>query len=104
MEADKGNYLNAIAGLNDLIESDQTNEEYFLLRGKLNLKTQKLQDADEDFGMALDLNPSDSEANFGKGLAKYKLEDNSAACYYWQKAANEGSREALEYLNKYCGK
>lgn len=104
MEADKGNYLNAIAGLNDLIEIDQTNEEYFVLRGKLNLKTQKLQNADEDFGMALDLNPSDAEANFGKGLAKYKLEDNSAACYYWQKAANEGSREALEYLNKYCGK
>lgn len=104
IDADKGNYINAIDGLNNLIQKDQTNKDYYLLRGKLSLKTQKLQNADEDFGMALDLNPEDAEANLGKGIAKYKLQDNSAACYYWQKAANQGNSEAMGYLNKFCGK
>lgn len=104
IDADKGNYINAIDGLNNLIQKDQTNKDYYLLRGKLSLKTQKLQNADEDFGMALDLNPEDAEANLGKGIAKYKLQDNSAACYYWQKAANQGNNEAMGYLNKFCGK
>lgn len=104
LEADKGNYLTAIDGLSTLIEKDQSNKEYFILRGKLELKTQKLQDADEDFGMALDLNPSDADANLGKGIARHQLDDKESACYYWQKASNEGSREALNYINKYCGK
>ncbi len=104
IEADKGNYMNAIAGLNTLIDKDKTKKEYYLLRGKLSLKTQKLQNADEDFGMVLDLTPDDAEANLGKGIAKYKLQDNQAACYYWQKAANLGNREAVGYLNKFCGK
>lgn len=103
-EAERGNYLNAINGLTDLIEKDQTNKDYYILRGNMDLKVERLQDADEDFGMALDLNPGDPDANLGKGIARHKLDDRSAACYYWQKASNEGSREALEYLNKYCGK
>jgi tetratricopeptide (TPR) repeat protein len=104
LEADKGNYLTAIDGLDDLIAADQTHQNYYVLRGQLKLKTQKLQDADEDFGMALDLNPDDADANLGKGMAKMKLDDKAAACYYFQKASNQGSREALEYVNKYCGK
>ncbi|HEX3010360.1 MAG TPA: hypothetical protein VHO90_22395 [Bacteroidales bacterium] len=104
LEADKGNYLTAIDGLDDLIATDQTHQNYYVLRGQLKLKTQKLQDADEDFGMALDLTPDDADANLGKAMAKMKLDDKAAACYYFQKASNQGSREALEYINKYCGK
>jgi tetratricopeptide (TPR) repeat protein len=104
IEADKGNYLNAIDGLNSLIQENNTNMDLYLLRGKMSLKIQRLQNADEDFGMALDLNPADAEANLGKGIAKYQLDDLDAACYYWQKSANEGSREALEYLHKFCEK
>lgn len=104
MEADKGNYLNAIDGLNTLIQANNTNKDLYLMRGKLSLKVKRLQNADEDFGMVLDLSPSDTEANLGKGIAKYQLDDLDAACYYWQKSAKEGSREALEYLHKFCGK
>jgi tetratricopeptide (TPR) repeat protein len=101
---DKGDYMNALAGLNELIKSDQSKPEYFTLRGKIDLKSERYQNADYDFGMALDLNPSDVDANVGKGLAKLKQQDTNGACFYWQVAAQKGNREAQRYLIKYCGK
>lgn len=103
-EIDKQNYFTALTGINNLIQKDNTKGKYYVVRGNIYIKAQKYSNADNDFGMALDLNPSDDEANLGKGTAKFKLEDKSAACYYWQKAANKGNREAIDNLNKYCGK
>ncbi len=103
IEYEKGNYLTALKEISALIQNDQSKVEYYILRGNIGLKSKKLKNADEDFGMALDLNPLNAEANLGKALAKYQMEDKKSACYYWQKASNEGNREAKELLNKYCG-
>ncbi|NJK94752.1 MAG: tetratricopeptide repeat protein [Bacteroidetes bacterium] len=102
MQYDNGNYLQALNGLNDLIRKDQSQPVYYILRGKIGLKAERIQLADEDFGMALDLNPIDADANLGKGMARFKMQDNTSACYYWQKATHQGSREAKENLIKYC--
>lgn len=104
VDYDKGDYMDALTGLNELIKNDQSKPEYFTLRGKIGLKSERYQNADYDFGMALDLNPSDVDANVGKGLAKLKQQDTNGACFYWQIAAQKGNREAQGYLVKYCNK
>jgi len=104
MDIETGNYLTAKRSLDELIAKEQSNPQYYILRGNLRLKTTQIVNADLDFGMALDLNPDDPNANLGRGISKYKLNDLESACYYWQKSYNAGSKEAHEYLLKYCQK
>jgi Flp pilus assembly protein TadD len=103
-EIEKQNYFTALTLVNTLLEKDKNNAKYYIVRGNIYLKALKYQNADNDFGMSLDLNPSDPEANLGKGIAKIKLNDITSGCFYLQKASNEGNREAIEYVSQYCNK
>lgn len=103
-EIEKQNYFTALTLINGLLDKDRNNPKYYSIRGIIYLKAQKYQNADNDFGMSLDLNPSDPDANMGKGMSRIKLEDSESACFYLQKALKEGNKEALEYIAKYCNK
>lgn len=104
IEQSIGNYLTAIHEMDDLIDKDKTNASYFATRGQLNMKANRFEKADEDFGMVLDLNPNDLESNLNKGNTRFELGDTQGACFYWERAANAGSKEAQNQLYKNCKK
>ena len=62
-----------------------------------------LNQAIDDYSMALDLNPNNPDIYFNRGIARLKLNDASNACYDFKKAFNMGKKEALEYLQRHCG-
>lgn len=64
------------------------------------LKSWKL--ASDDYGMALDLDPAESEVWLRKGIALINSGDAASACYYLQKARTMGNSRANEYISRYC--
>lgn len=98
----KGNYLKSIEWFNKCLSIDQSKTYFYNARGAAYLKTRTFKFAMQDFGMALDLDPGNSEAYFNKGMARFYLNDTEGACYDWQKAARLGSKEAIEMINSHC--
>jgi len=103
-ETDAGNHLAGIEYFTMLIDNDKSSPDYFIARATANMKANNYEMANHDLAQALDLNPSIPEAWYKKGIVlqqENKLED---ACYYWRKALEMGSREAAEYIYKYCAR
>ena len=97
-----GNYLNALKCYNLNLKNNPSNPNYYKSRGKAYLATNMDRYALNDFSMALDINPEDPELYINKGLALQKLGQKEKACSNWKKASQLGSKEAVEYLLKYC--
>jgi tetratricopeptide (TPR) repeat protein len=102
LENKRGNYLNASDYYDKLIEKDQAKPQYFLERGTNSLSANQVIKADEDFGMALDLDPTLKDAFLQKGNAHMILQDTHGACYNWNKAKQLGSKEALNLIYQHC--
>jgi tetratricopeptide (TPR) repeat protein len=103
-ETDAGNPLAGIEYFTMLIDKDRTKPDYFMARANAGIKANNYTMAGDDLSQALDLNPSLPDAWCKKGMVlqqEGKLED---ACYYWKTALGMGSREAAEYIYKYCAK
>jgi tetratricopeptide (TPR) repeat protein len=103
-ETDAGNPLAGIEYFTMLIDQDKTSPDYFIARATASIKANDYTLAGDDLAQALDLNPSLPDAWYKKGIVlqqENKLED---ACYYWRKALEIGSREAAEYIYRYCAK
>lgn len=71
-------------------------------RGNAYLESEDAAKADFDFGMALDLDPNNPEANFGKGLSCIILNRTKEACYYLTKARSLGIEESDIYILQHC--
>jgi len=71
-------------------------------RGNLALTLNQVQKADEDFSLALDLNPNLTDAYLKKGNTLHILNDPSGACFYWSKALELGSAEAAMLKKENC--
>jgi tetratricopeptide (TPR) repeat protein len=102
LEKAQGHTQNAMDYFDKLLEKDQAHAQYFLERGSMALKINQIQKADEDFGMALDLDPTLSEAYLQKGNIHFELDDLTGACFYWSKAKQLGSSEAAKQIYKNC--
>ena len=102
LENAKGHYLNALDYYDKLIEKEQGKAQYFIERGNNALAANQIGKADEDFGMALDLNPNLPEAYLQKGNARIILQDTQAACFNWKKAKQLGSIEAAKVIYQNC--
>ena len=102
LESAKGNNFNALNYYNQLIAADPGKPEYFILRGNTAFKVKQYEQADEDFGMALDLDPTKTEAWLNKGNLKLIMGDKNSACYYLEMAKMNGSAEAAKLMYDNC--
>ena len=57
-----------------------------------------------DYGMALDLDPSNGDVYYRRGEAYLKTGDRESACFDFDRALHYGKKKAILYLQKYCGK
>ena len=102
LEMHRGNNQNAMEYYDILLGKDNSHAQYFLESGNLAVKLSQIQKADEDFSLALDLNPRMQQAFLQKGNTLFILNDNSGACFYWNKAKELGSSEAAKLLYTNC--
>ncbi|MDR3094646.1 MAG: tetratricopeptide repeat protein [Bacteroidales bacterium] len=103
-ETEAGNPLSGIEYFSRLLEKDKSNTDYFTARAKAYIKTERYEEANDDFAQALDLNPRLPDVWLQKGIALHQVNDSEGACYCWQKAFNLSSKEAGGYIFKYCKK
>ncbi|MDR2038966.1 MAG: tetratricopeptide repeat protein [Bacteroidales bacterium] len=101
-ELEAGNTLSGIEYFTLLIDQDRSKVDYFLARASAYSKAQKFGMADDDLAQVLDLDPRKPEAWLQKGIVHQQMGDMENACYYWRKALNLGSKEASNYIYKYC--
>jgi len=102
LETERGNRQNALDYYDLLIAKDKAHDRYFIERGNLALSLDQVQKADEDFSLALDLNPKAQEAYLNKGKTLLILNDSQGACFFWTKARELGSAEAAKLIQANC--
>ncbi|HEY4787609.1 MAG TPA: tetratricopeptide repeat protein [Bacteroidales bacterium] len=102
LESSQGNNQNAMEFYDILLTKDRTNAQYFVERGSIALTIEQIQKADEDFSLALDLNPNNQEAYLKKGNTLRILNDQEGACFYWSEAKRLGSSEAAKLMYQNC--
>jgi len=102
LETARGNYQNSMDYYDVLLAKDKAHAPYFMERGNLALTLNQVQKADEDFSLALDLNPNLTDAYLKKGNTLHILNDPSGACFYWSKALELGSTEAAKLKKENC--
>ena len=101
IQFDAGRYFSAIERFNKCLELDQTEARYFKERGRCYLKTSTYQYASNDLSMALDLDPDDAESWYLRGNARISLGERDKAISDWHRAADLGSRDAINKLEEY---
>lgn len=102
LETERGNRQNALDYYDLLIAKDKVHDRYFIERGNLALSMDQVQKADEDYSLALDLNPKALEAYLNKGKTLLILNDSQGACFFWTKAREFGSAEAAKLIQANC--
>jgi len=85
--------------VNQLIEDDISNSEYYLLRGRIYREIEMFDFAYRDLSMSLDLNPKCTEAYLLRGELRYEKGDVDGAKHDWLKAKEQGSYKALNLLH-----
>lgn len=92
------NYNKTLAILNKYSQSESSNPEWLLLRGKTYYESKTFQSAAYDLSMYLDLDPNSAEANYYLGLTQSNLGNQKLTCYYMKRAFNAGEKRAFKYL------
>jgi len=96
-----GDYINALINYNKCIENNDSKPEYFIGRGDIYYKTKMFENADNDYSMALDLDPKLGEVYYKRGIAKLKFNPEES-CLDFEKALKLNYHKANDYLIKYC--
>ena len=96
----KNNLDQAILNMDSAIELLPNRAEYYAARGFFHLEDGDPNRAEPDFDKALQINPYEVLANFGKGVIAYNHKDYDPALDFFMKAwAAENNRpETLYYL------
>ena len=95
-------YIKALEYFNKNLEINTSKPEYFIARANTYLRTSTYKYAANDYSMALDLDPTNEQVYFNRGIARLKMGKIKDACYDWKQALKYGHPEAQEYLSKYC--
>jgi predicted Zn-dependent protease len=104
LDADKGDYRNALRLLSQVVEKDPGNPVHFVARGDVYMKAHTYRYAIYDYGMALDLDPANGDVYYRRGEAYLKTGNTKNACFDFERALHYGKKKAILYLQKYCGK
>ncbi len=105
-----GQYNDAVAAYGHAIENNDQSEvkvnlaNVYFNRGSCHLALEKYHDANSDYEVALELNPSFIGAYHNRGVALKKLEKIDQACESFVTAKNMGSHLSDKYIEKYCSK
>lgn len=95
-----GQELKALGCFNTCLNLDPGQPEYFAARGKAYMNTDTWTYAIKDLSMALDLDPSNPETWYLKGICRQKQGDQMGAKSDFEMAAHYGSAEAHELLER----
>jgi len=98
----EGKTLSALRAINSLLREHRGEPQLFRQRGELYMNTKSWKFAEQDFGMALDLQPDNAEIWVLKGQARWQLGDKEGACSDWKWGQYYGSREATRLLLERC--
>ena len=99
---EEGSYFSSLEYFNRALGLSQANKDYFIARGLTYSHLQTYSYADNDFSMALDLDPKDPEIYLHRGKARLRIGKIEGACYDFNKAFKMGEKEALSFLQEYC--
>ncbi|HPF94373.1 MAG TPA: tetratricopeptide repeat protein, partial [Tenuifilaceae bacterium] len=97
-----GKSIDALLQLGKLIKENPAKENYYLLRAKLYMETQKWEVAIIDLNKAIELNPSLGDAYLNRGICFVNVNKSTEACADWQKAIKLGIFKAQELSYKHC--
>jgi len=97
-----GRFTETLTFLNPLLKNEKGDKSLFVSRGLTYYNLHSFTQAENDFSMALDLDPDDPNIYFNRGRTRLALKKTKKACYDFRKAYNIGNRNSLEYLQKYC--
>lgn len=92
----------AIRFYSQAIEMESDNFLYYFKRGTIQLKQNKLKDADADFSASIELNPEHHNSLHNRGIARYKLGEEKKACEDWCRASQLGNTFSEGHLNANC--
>ena len=94
--------LQAIDFYSRAIETDSSHFFYYFKRGTIYLKQSYFVQAERDFTSSLNLNPYHDNSLHNRGIARYKLGEESKACDDWCAAYQLGNTTSLSHLKKNC--
>lgn len=97
-----GDSNSALTYLNRNVEANPGSIEAYLLRGELLFSIRLWDRAVSDYSMALDLDPTDSEAWLKKAISLLNSGKTEDACHDFYRALRLGNRKAAEYISKNC--
>jgi tetratricopeptide (TPR) repeat protein len=97
-----GDSNSALIYLNRNIEANPGSIEAYLSRGELFFSIRVWDHAVSDYSMALDLDPTNSEAWLKKAISLLSNGSTDNACHDFFRALKLGNRKAAEYISKNC--
>ncbi len=83
------------------IYAQNSAEEYFY-SGVKKANSGDYEGAIKEFDKAIEINPKDAKAYYGRGLAKIGMGQKDSGCLDLSKAGDLGHSEAYEAIKKYC--
>jgi len=95
-------YLNALKVYNTALESEQGKSELFFNRGRVYAATDMYEYASRDYAMALDLEPTNADIWFEKGISDLERGDEDTACFNFKKSLQYGRKDALDFIHQIC--
>lgn len=95
-------YDECIALVNRLIEKHPTSIRYIGYRARVNNRRRNYSGAEQDFTLALELDPENDSFYFSRGLARLRLKKKSEACADFRKSAGMGNEDAKHALRDEC--
>ncbi|HKK63421.1 MAG TPA: tetratricopeptide repeat protein [Bacteroidales bacterium] len=95
-------YLNALKVYNTALESEQGKSELFFNRGRVYAATDMYEYASRDYAMALDLEPTNADIWFEKGISDLERGDEETACFNFKKSLQYGRKDALDFIHQIC--
>jgi len=98
-----GRYMDALRYYSVVVEKDPGDPLHFIARADMYVKAHTYRYAIDDYAMALDLDPTNGDVYFRRGRAYLKTGNTKNACFDFHRALHYGKKEAIEYLQKYCG-
>ncbi len=95
-------YKKAISDFDKALELDANYILAFINRAATKNFTKDFGGAMEDCNLALKIDSKHPLALLNRGIVKSRLGDSTGACTDWKRAKTYGSKEADEYLGKFC--
>lgn len=97
-----GNLQDAKYMADQAIYNNPDDADSWYIRGNINQKLVRYNDALEDFNKAIEIKPDHFDAIKKAAILSSKTGDEGMACYYLWKGCNMGDPEACEGVEKFC--